>query len=458
MASYIPNITDVFPEPVLYSPDFNRIERMLQQREGMYKQGAQRVKNLYESVFNSSMLRSDNIQRRDAYLKAIDEGLKTVSALDLSLPQNQEIASKLFEPVTTDQSIVKDIQFTKQYQSEAAKAEQLRSSQDPATRKQYWDTGMKALQYQAEEFKNANSNEALAMASPSYTPNVDLFELSQKMYKDAGISITQDTVNGGYIITQKNGDNAMPLTQSMVNMMFDQDPAIKSMIQTQAYVNRKDEINARAPKFKGNTALAEQEYTNEIITDLASQQNAQLDIDTASLGILRSNVEKWEKIIKSKGIVPGSKDHEEYMMAVGKLDMMEKTVTHGRNNLLQMQNIDKTNLADLRTAADGAISSVLYQKLTGQLSKFLAYKDASVKIKADPFALSSHNSNLSLQRSQIMESIRQGNRIKTLEKRKELGLGTGGGSNDKNKIMVIDGKGNGTPFNPQDLIDGLKKD
>lgn len=156
MASYIPNITDVFPEPVLYSPDFNRIERMLQQREGMYKQGAQRVKNLYESVFNSSMLRSDNIQRRDAYLKAIDEGLKTVSALDLSLPQNQEIASKLFEPVTTDQSIVKDIQFTKQYQSEAAKAEQLRSSQDPATRKQYWDTGMKALQYQAEEFKNAN--------------------------------------------------------------------------------------------------------------------------------------------------------------------------------------------------------------------------------------------------------------------------------------------------------------
>ena len=109
MASYIPNITDVFPEPVLYTPDFNRVERMLQQREGMYRQGAQRVKNLYESVFNSSMLRTEDIQRRDAYLKAIDQGLKKVSALDLSLPQNQEIATKLFEPVTTDQNIVKDI-------------------------------------------------------------------------------------------------------------------------------------------------------------------------------------------------------------------------------------------------------------------------------------------------------------------------------------------------------------
>mgnify|MGYP000500876640 CR=1 FL=1 len=169
MASYIPNITDVFPEPVLYTPDFNRVERMLQQREGMYKQGAQRVKNLYESVFNSSMLRNEDIQRRDAYLKAIDEGLKKVSALDLSLPQNQEIATKLFEPVTTDQSIVKDIQFTRQYQNEVAKAEQLKSSQDPATRRQYWDTGRKLLDYQAEEFKNGSSQDALGyIIKPSF--------------------------------------------------------------------------------------------------------------------------------------------------------------------------------------------------------------------------------------------------------------------------------------------------
>ena len=190
MASYIPNITDVFPEPVLYTPDFNRVERMLQQREGMYKQGAQRVKNLYESVFNSSMLRNEDIQRRDAYLKAIDEGLKKVSALDLSLPQNQEIATKLFEPVTTDQSIVKDIQFTRQYQNEVAKAEQLKSSQDPATRRQYWDTGRKLLDYQAEEFKNGSSQDALRASSPSYIPNVDfvnvhdnLDEVSNKMRK-----------------------------------------------------------------------------------------------------------------------------------------------------------------------------------------------------------------------------------------------------------------------------------
>ncbi len=457
MASYIPNITDVFPEPVLYSPDFNRIERMLQQREGMYKQGAQRVRNLYESVFNSSMLRDDNIQRRDAYLKAIDQGLKTVSALDLSLPQNQELATKLFEPVTTDQSIVKDIQFTKQYQSEASRAEQLRSSQDPATRKQYWDVGMKALQYQAEEFKNADSNTALGMSSPRYTPNVDLFELSQKLYKDSGISISQDSVTGGYIVTQKNGENAMPLTQTMVNMMFDQDPAIKSMIQTQAYVTRKDAIQAKAPKYNGNLALAEKEYLNEVITNIASKQNAQLDIDTASLKIAREKVDKWNSVITSKGIVPGSKEHNDYLAAVTNLDMLEKTVTYTRNNVLQMKSIDKNNVADLRTATDGAIASALYENLTGKLSQFLAYKDASTKIKADPFALASHNSGLSLNRAMVMEGIRQSNRIKTLEKRKELGLGSGGSGKTGPIVLDANGKSSGV-INPQDIIDGLKND
>jgi hypothetical protein len=211
----------------------------------------------------------------------------------------------------------------------------------------------------------------------------------------------------------------------MVNMMFEQDPAIKAMIQTQAYVTRKEEIQARAPKYKGNMALAEQEYLNEVIGNLGSQQNAVLDVDNASLKTAREKVEKWTNLIFSKGIVPGSKEHDDYEADLAKLDMLEKTVSHGRTNLLQMQNIDKTNPIDLRTAADSAVSSVLYQNLTGKLAEFLAFKNADVKIKPDPFALASHNSSLSLQRSKIMEEIRQTNRINTLQKRKDLGLDSG---------------------------------
>jgi hypothetical protein len=440
MATYIPNITDIIPEPSLYTPDFNRMERMLRMREGMYKQGAQRVKSLYSSAFNSPMLRDSNIQKRDAYLSAINDGLKAVSAMDLSVPENQNIADNLFQPVLNDKDLWKDRNFTASLQAEQTRAEQYRMSQDPVTRKQYWDTGMKALQYQADEFKNADNETALNMGTPKYTPQVDLFELSQKMYKDAGISITQDSVNGGYIITQKNGANAMPLTQSMMNMMFEQDPAIKAMIQTQAYVTRKEEIQARAPKYKGNMALAEQEYLNEVIGSLGAQQNAVLDVDNASLKTAREKVEKWTNLIFSKGIVPGSKEHDDYEADLAKLDMLEKTVSHGRTNLLQMQNIDKTNPIDLRTAADSAVSSVLYQNLTGKLAEFLAFKNADVKIKPDPFALASHNSSLSLQRAQIMESIRQSNRVKTLEKRKELGLGDGS-SNKNSGATVLDANG-----------------
>jgi len=214
------------------------------------------------------------------------------------------------------------------------------------------------------------------------------------------------------------------------------------MIQTQAYVTRKEEIQARAPKYKGNMALAEQEYLNEVIGSLGAQQNAALDVDNASLKTAREKVEKWTNLIFSKGIVPGSKEHDDYEADLAKLDMLEKTVSHGRSNLLQMQSIDKTNPIDLRTAADSAVSSVLYQNLTGKLAQFLAFKNADVKVKPDPFALSIQNSNLSLQRAQIMESIRQTNRVKTLEKRKELGLDGGGNKN-------------GTVIDPAEIIKKL---
>jgi len=55
-----------------------------------------------------------------------------------------------------------------------------------------------------------------------------------------------------------------------------------------------------------------------------------------------------------------------------------------------------------------------------------------------------------------MESIRQANRINTLLKRKELGIGDGS-SNKNSGPTVIDEKGNSTgSLNPQDVIDGLK--
>jgi|LauGreDrversion4_2_1035121.scaffolds.fasta_scaffold05802_4 hypothetical protein len=416
MASYIPNITDVFPEPVLYTPDFNRVERMLQQREGMYKQGAQRVKNLYESVFNSSMLRDEDIQRRDAYLKAIDEGLKNVSALDLSLPQNQEIATKLFEPVTTDQSIVKDIQFTRQYQSQVAKAEQLKSSQDPATRRQYWDTGRKLLDYQAEEFKNASSQDALRASSPSYVPNVDLFTLAEKMYKESGISVKKDQMSGGYIWTQKNGELAVPLTQSMVSTLFDNDPAIKDMLNAQAYVQRKDFVKNNAARY-GSEQAAEQVYIKDVMTTVNSGLQAQLQIDSQDLKVLRGKKESWEKLISTKGIIPGSKEHFDYLSDMQRIDLLDKSIVSARDRVAKQSTLDLNNINDLRSAADGAVSQFGYNGISNKIAKYLAYKNSDISAKADPVAMAQLNSSLALRNALSTLKARHGYTMKEIAER-----------------------------------------
>mgnify|MGYP003336427500 CR=1 FL=1 len=116
MATFIPGMTDVFPGSSPYTPDFNRIERMLKLRQNMYDEGVKQVKTVYDSLFNSSLMRDGNIQRRDAYLKAISESMNRLSATDLSLPQNVRTATELFTPLTNDVDLIKDISYTKNYQ------------------------------------------------------------------------------------------------------------------------------------------------------------------------------------------------------------------------------------------------------------------------------------------------------------------------------------------------------
>lgn len=457
MASYIPNITDVFPEPVLYTPDFNRVERMLHQREGMYKQGAQRVKNLYESVFNSSMLRDDNIQRRDAYLKAIDEGLKNVSALDLSLPQNQEMATKLFEPVTTDQNLVKDIQFTRQYQTEVAKAEQLRNSQDPATRRQYWDVGRKLLDYQAEEFRNAPSQGALSASSPKYVPNADLFTLAEKMYKESGISVKKDQMSGGYIWTQKNGDLAVPLTQSMVNTLFDNDPAVKDMLNAQAYVQRKDFVKNNAAKY-GSEQAAEQFYINDVMTTINSGLQAQLQIDSHDLKALRGKKESWEKLISTKGIIPGSQEHMDYLSDMQRIDLLDKSINSSRDRIAKQSTLDLSNINDLRSAADSAISQFGYTSMSNKIAKYLAYKTNEISAKADPVAMARLNSSLALSRALTTLSARHNYTMKEIAERGKYKTTKNPQFNDEDDDILDDvftnGYNGGADENtPDDLLD-----
>lgn len=439
MATFLPNITDVFAGNSEYTPDWNRIERALRYKEQLYDQGAKRVKTMYDSLFSSAMLRDSNIKTRDAYLKTITESLNRVSAMDLSLEQNQQMATSLFTPVIEDTNIAKDITWTKQFQNESSKAKQYASSSDPKVRKQYWPIGMKALQYQAEEFKNADNETALSMSSPKYVPQIELTEYATKAFKEAGISVKEDVVNGGYIYTKKNGSSVFPIAKNFVDMLFSQDPGIKDMMRTQAYVERKDFIKENATKYGGEDK-AEKFYLTEIMKNAGKTVQKKTNQNNDEVKKLRDKKESWDKIIRDRGIVPGSQEHDQYLEDLEKLNIAETGVAIQNQSLFPTNTLDFNNINDLRAQADNLVTFANYSLLTNQMAGLLSARNAELTIKVNPLSLATLNSNLSLRNQKIMEAIRQIdkkeiieinrlNKIAELEKRKELGL-DGGKDND----------------------------
>lgn len=404
MATYLENGVDVFPQFKAFRPDFSSLERSLALSDAAYEQGARKIRSMYDSIFSSSLQRKDTTEKRDAYLKQISGALKSIASSDLSQIQNTEAAYKLFDPISSDPLLAKDLVFTKTLSNEYSKAMSLLNSTDDATRRQYWDIGIKALEYQAEEFRNATGEEALTKANPRYVRNIDFIALADKMAKDAGLSVKQDNVGGGYIWTKKNGDLAYPLTQSMVDAMMSGDPAIMNWLKTKAYVQRKDFIKENAVKF-GSEQAAESAYIDKVLKGIAKKNEQTVELDSKELNDLKSQKESWDKLIRTKGI--GTEDdRNKYLALVDKIKLAEEAAKNSQTNITGQQIGELKDLASLRNAADNAYVMANYSVIGESLAKYIAVKNSEVTIKSDPVYIA----NLRGQLSKELENLRQANR------------------------------------------------
>lgn len=440
MATFLPNVTDVFAGVSDFDPDFNRIERMLKIRENNYQQGAKRVKGLYDSVFNSQMLRDQNIKTRDAYLKTISETLNALSSTDLSLPQNEQMATDLFNPILTDNNLTKDISYTKNYYDEMSKADKLRTSTNDATRKSYNSISVKAMQYQAEEFKNADAATSLGMSSPKHVQKIDMDALTEKLYKEAGISVKQDefSKDGSYIFTKKNGDIALPISKAYVESMLSSDPGIADMLRVQAYVERKDFIAQNSGKL-GGADKAERYYLENVIKAGTTVSKEQITENETEIKKLQDRLDSWNKKITTSGIVPGSDEHKEYLADLDKLTMAEQGLQNKKNSLIAPENIDFNNIEELRQQADNLVTFSNYTMMANNIAQMLAYKNSEFTIKANPISLAHLRANLALRNSQIMQQIKQDDALTKLAAEIAAGKyvkGTGKGTGKKPDLKL----------------------
>lgn len=270
MATYLQGVTDFVPEIQPFQPDFNFYANYLQTKQNQYDSNYKNLSNLYGELYHGAVTRDDSSKMKDENLKKIDFELKRVSGLDLSLEQNVEQAKQVFKPFYENKHLMKDMALTKNYNNTLSRTYAMKNSKDEKERARYWDTGVKSMQYRLDEFKNAASSEVLNFGSIQYTPYSNAAKKYMDMAKEYNLSvdITQADKSGMYFVRQKNGELILPSLQKMFLNAYVNDPELQSVYATQAYVNRKDEVKARATKFGNNEVAAEKDYLQEQFKNL----------------------------------------------------------------------------------------------------------------------------------------------------------------------------------------------
>lgn len=392
MATFLDGVTDYVTQVNPTQSNLAFDQQMLQTKESAYLAGHKKINDLYGSILNSDMSRSENIAARDEFMKIINHDIKKMGGLDFSLDTNVQAAANVFQSIYTNKNIVKDMVWTKNYNNQIGKAESFKNCIDPdKCGGQFWQEGVDALNYRMQEFKSLNSSEALNYADVSYVPYNKVFDKALKYFKDSGLKMTTDNISpdGKYIITTTNGTQLInPLTALFTKTLAD-DPKFTEMYATKAYVERKNWMQS-----KMNTG----EYSNEndaMIGYLNSQHKVYTDkIDRAAStlkidkDIIDSKVMTLEKQIKDGKIKEGSQKYNEYQQLLSLqqssaeandyLEYVNKVAANRNNN---MSIIAAGNLLDQQAGASFMMDEIQSS------AKILSMSDYSTKAEADPYKL-----------------------------------------------------------------------
>jgi hypothetical protein len=334
------------------------------------------------------MLRDGNIEARDQFFKTIDQDIKKMSGMDLSLTQNQDAAASVFNQMLDNDNIVKDMVWTKTWQQENQRANAFRDCVDPdKCGGSWWEGGQQALNFRAEEFKNATDDQAMRMANARFTPYQDVMKKAMDLAKEAGLSISMDEIRNGYIVTTKNGPKLVQPLQSLFMGSLGKDPAIMDYYKTKAYVERKQWIQSNAAVYGSEDAAKGAYYNNmtEAMSKVFGKQMADMDYKSETNDAQRKVLEER---IKNEGTTQNSSLAQQYreLNNVGNQYAQTKEVVkdaHGNALVAQNNGYSEAVFANL----DNAVAAYGLSADIGNAAQTLAYKDFEFSMEADPYSL-----------------------------------------------------------------------
>lgn len=405
MATYIQGVTDYIPQLQPFQPDYNFLGNVLQARQSKYDAAHKQLNKMYGTLLYSPMLRDDNIQQRDQFFKMIDQDIKKMSGMDLSLQQNADAAGSVFKSLYDNKNIVKDMTYTKQYRDQVQSAENYRNclNQDDCGGS-YWEPGVNYLHYKAEEFKNASPDEAMSMQAPSYVPFINVTEKAMKYVEELkkngfGVTSVGWSPDGRYIVTTKDGKNLEVPLRDLLRNQYGSDPKIQDMYQVMAYVQRKNYIKNNAERFGGDEAAAEDEYINSINARVEEYKQTALQAmkDASSSQDIKNAIEQK---IKREGTTGDDAVADAWRMQ--NINYQEKLKSAlFDNETAKTASAIQANAENRKAKAsytDALIARALMDNDFREAATNISNLTGEQKVEADPYAKSYYDHSLSMAR------------------------------------------------------------
>jgi hypothetical protein len=422
MAQYPQGVTSFIPDYQAYQPDFNFTANVLQLKQTQYDQNWNKLNNIYGQLLNAPLTHEESIKRRDNTLNRINFDLQRITGLDLSLEQNVQQAVQLFRPLYEDQNLMKDMVFTKNAGFEKALGEGKRISVDEKVNKEYWEGGLRAIDYKIQEFKETPYDQLTSFGDVQYTPYVNVEKIAQEMATKLNYKIKRTSPQGNWMVTEQNGEPLIPILQAEFYSAIGKDPKVKEFYNTQAYLDRKNWImsNKDNPEFNGSAEAAESKYLNGALTMLQRQTELTKSTLLNEQKTNKTMIDKLEESIKNGTDTESTAGSlEKYREANRQIELMlaqnesdQSLITDNINKTLTTtggSKLDFNDLNQMRSRVDAVMASTYLQGDLDEAAKRLAYLNYEQDYEANPFAVQRqkylYDSSLIKQRANAQKEV-----------------------------------------------------
>ena len=448
MATYIQGQTDYISQIQPTEPNLAFDAQILQTKQAKYDANHKKVSDLYGSLLNSAMTRSDNIQARDEFFKIINDDIRRMGGLDFSLDQNVQAAAGVFQSIYENKNIVKDMVWTKNYNNEVNRMESFKNCIDEEKcGGMYWEEGDKYMQYKRMEYKNASAGDALGMGDVTFVPYKSVMKEAIKLAKDAGLNIEYDklSADGNYMVTTKNGEILRSPLTALFNKTIGQNPQFAEMFKTKAYVDRNDWAYSKVNmgEFK-DINEAQLGYVKQIDKQNQAKIEEQAEALNTDIGHLDQKTQELENDFKNERFKQGSEKYNQLI----ELKQLQESAKNAKAYTDQISSISPTNQAGIGALTDHIDNQNSYALFSSEIQgavNTLIFKDAKSTMKADDFAKMKvdHNyklSEMSVQHKYDMdeEAQAQTNKIALEDHKKAIGHSSYTGEKEKDLLNKSD--------------------